>query len=293
VAHNITKVTTLKLTLDDGVTTQLNIHWAKQLDAPVVIILQALGVRVSFYKSLAEALNRYNIHCLLADLRGNGTSSIRPSPTTDFGYYELLTLDIPAIFNAANRIFETHPKYLFGHSLGGQLAALYLSKYPQQARGLIMMTVASPWYKNWTGWRRPAFYAAIHLFSKVSRTLGYFPGHVLQFAGKEAKTLMQDWSHFALTNKIEPRNCPTNYDESLAQLQLPVLSITFEKDSLVPKRAATSFHKKLSSASIVHRHLRRTNPGHPTLGHFNWIKESVYFAQLISQWIYTDGSTSR
>ena len=58
--------------------------------------LPALGVAARHYLPLAEALAARGVDTRLHEWRGNGSSSLRASRTQDWGYRELLALDLPA-----------------------------------------------------------------------------------------------------------------------------------------------------------------------------------------------------
>ena len=58
--------------------------------------LPALGVAARHYLPLAEALATHGVATHLHEWRGNGSSTLRPSRTQDWGYRERLALDLPA-----------------------------------------------------------------------------------------------------------------------------------------------------------------------------------------------------
>jgi predicted alpha/beta hydrolase len=62
----------------------------------VLLFACAMGVDASYYVPFAEALSAEGILLAMCDLRGHGTSSLRPRRGVDFGYRECVELDIPA-----------------------------------------------------------------------------------------------------------------------------------------------------------------------------------------------------
>ena len=79
----------LRVSLTDGNTSVLVVFLAAEEDAPVVLCLPAMGVRASYYTAVAAELAARGHTAVLADLRGNGGSSVRPSRSTTFGYAEM------------------------------------------------------------------------------------------------------------------------------------------------------------------------------------------------------------
>ena len=66
-----------------------------------------MGVEARYYASFAEALSRQGILVAICELRGHGSSSVRPRHGVDFGYREVVELDIPATGSLAwDFVFE-------------------------------------------------------------------------------------------------------------------------------------------------------------------------------------------
>src|SRR4051812_27442258 len=64
-------------------------------DQPVILCIPAMGVNARYYEPLLKALHAAGLHAATFDLRGNGESTVRASRSTDFGYHEILTRDLP------------------------------------------------------------------------------------------------------------------------------------------------------------------------------------------------------
>src|SRR5690606_2089967 len=86
----------------DGVAAELSMV-VPESPAAVVVIVPGMGVPASYYEPLARALARRGLAVATSELRGIGTSSIRARRGTDFGWRELVELDMPAILDAARR----------------------------------------------------------------------------------------------------------------------------------------------------------------------------------------------
>ena len=61
--------------------------------------LPAMGVPAKHYLPFAEQLAARGIAVFLHEWRGNGSSSLRPSRTVDWGYREILQLDLPGLLH--------------------------------------------------------------------------------------------------------------------------------------------------------------------------------------------------
>ena len=89
----------------DGSSTEIKIFSA---DNPThVFILQpAMGVFAKYYQPLAETMVNTGFAVVLADLRGNDTSTIRPKRGIDFGYKEMLEQDFESVVNFVSEKYE-------------------------------------------------------------------------------------------------------------------------------------------------------------------------------------------
>ena len=88
-----------RLTVDfaDGSSTTLTLFRTGRPGAPGVLFLPAMGVEAVYYEVLADTLVEEGVDVALCDLRGHGRSSVRPSRRTNFGYREILELELPRI----------------------------------------------------------------------------------------------------------------------------------------------------------------------------------------------------
>ncbi len=278
--------TQIPFSLPDGSSNAMTCHEGDRHGAPVFVILPAMGVKASFYQDLAAALAGAGFVAVTADLRGNGESSVRPSAKVDFAYHDILDLDYAYLVKAVKARYPGRKVFLLGHSLGGQLASLYLSDHPEGIDGLILVACCSVYYKGWKGFARFRVLMGTQFARMVSLLLGYFPGKTLKFGGTEAKGVIRDWSRQARTGRYLLGKARVDYDKKLEQLSLPVLAISFEVDTLAPKAAVEHLLQKFSpNAAIIHHHLLPDHPENDNYHHFNWPKKPGNIVGMIQNWV--------
>ena len=158
---------------------------------------------------------------------GIGDSSVRASRSNDFGYHTLI-LDLKQIIEFSEHRFPNHSITLIGHSLGGQIASLFTAQYPDRVDDLILITACNVYYKGWENQMRVIL--AGRLFPLISSMLGYFPGHLFNFSGRETMTVMRDWASNALTGKYQLKGSSFNYDSALHKLEKRILAFSVEND---------------------------------------------------------------
>lgn len=116
---------------------------------PVFVVWPALGVWATYYRPLAYGLCDAGADAVLFDLRGSGRSRPLAGRSTCYGYRELLTRDWPRALAVVRERFAARPVFLLGHSLGGQLSALYLALEPTTAAGLVLVATSTPYFPRY------------------------------------------------------------------------------------------------------------------------------------------------
>jgi len=278
---------TVSFTTNDEVASKLTIFKASTTSssAPLIIFFPAMGVTASYYEGFAGRLAGEGLHVITADFRGHGHSSVRPSRSLDFGYHELLAYEYPKVIEIAREHFPATPIYLMGHSLGGQLSGLFLAAHPEVASGLILMASCSVYYKGWQE-KGPWKVLLMSQFSRaISAIVGYYPGKQIGFAGREARSVMQDWAHNARTGRYVVKNSLHDYERLMPQLKLPILSVTLQSDWLAPRLAADNLCHKFESAEVDRFEISAKQAGLSKVSHFSWVKQPDYFARFFGDWV--------
>lgn len=266
----------------------ITIHWfkAEQNTKLVALCLPAMGVRASYYHHFAQALQATGVTTITADWRGHGTSSGRASRQVDFGYETLVEDLHQLVQEIRSSLKPSQSLVVIGHSLGGQIASLCSAKYAQDIDGIVLLAACLVYYKGWDGWRAHRVRLAGHLFYPLSRLVGYFPGQVIGFGGREARTVMYDWCYNLLYGKYRPAGSLFDYEAALSRVQLPILALSLENDDFAPKRAVQNLCQKfVENEQIVHQHVSVTQSGIAGNPHFSWAKQPQQLIALISDWM--------
>lgn len=273
----MSKISVEKLSSSDGHTFEVRYPSsfpAEELSS-VILVAPAMGAVAKVYDLLLLSFAKKGQLALSFDLRGQGSSSLSPDRGVSFGYKEVLDYDFPAVINSINKKYNV-PIFLLGHSLGGQLFTLYSGTKRKEIKALMLVTTCSVYYKGWDGSERIKVLFFTQLFSVVGSLLGYFPGDKFGFGGTVSKGVIKDWSYQARTGKYEITNGSDNREELLKDVNIPVLSISFENDFLAPKKAVLNLLKKVPQANVTHRH---HDDG--KFDHFSWLKRPSAIVQEI------------
>lgn len=267
----------------DGATTTARIWRPAAPDRVPFVIVPAMGVRASFYEPVCAALAACGHGVINADQRGHGASSLRPRDGDDYGFREILQLDIPALVGLATETYGRAPR-LLGHSLGGQLSCLYAGQQPGTIDGVAIIACASLWWRRFPLWIRHGIWGFNHFARQTARAAGYWPGPRFRFGGNEATRLVRDWSAQGLTGRYSAVGMAADLDADLAGVELPVLAINIADDWYAPQRATDHLLAKMPRAAVTRARITPQDLGVKAVKHFGWQKHPAVVAPMISQW---------
>ncbi|WP_161569542.1 alpha/beta fold hydrolase [Veronia nyctiphanis] len=277
-----------KVTLPDGHHTE--VHWSHPPVQPqgVVILVSALGVSVDYYRGLVKQWSERGYIIARFESRGMRYSSVNDVINDNFGYREVLDVDMATIIPFITQQYPDLPVWLCGHSLGGQFALMYASDYLPNLEGVMLLAAGSNHFRTLKSsiavTRRQLEIKAIRV---VNQCMGYFPGHRVGFGGKQPKNLMADWSYEGLTGRYKVVNSDKDYNVLLKELALPVMMISFAGDHWVPKRSADRLAEKLIHCSVVQKELSYSWKSKP-VDHFTWSKAPEQVLDAFEEWVASE-----
>ena len=275
--------TTHLVTSSDGVQHELTLSEPVEGSTrPLIFCLPAMGVPARKYRLLAETIVKQGLACAIFELRGIESSSVRASRRENFGYHEMLNLDLPAAIELVRRYYPNNPIYLLGHSLGGQLGLLFMTDNPQQIKGLIGVATGLPYFKVWPFPQNVGLWTASKLMRVIATTVGHYPGRKLGFAGREARQVVSDWAYSVTTGNYRVDGAAKIIEARAAQR---AIILTIDQDILAPQHSARRLGEKLPESQVEYQHLIDSDFEGQSLGHFNWMKEPGPVVSRIVSWL--------
>jgi predicted alpha/beta hydrolase len=235
----------------------------------VAVWLPALGVPARTYEGFAIELARRGVAVVVHEWRGFGSSSLRASRHCDWGYRELLTLDIPATRAAAIEAFGRSDA-MGGHSLGGQLATCSLALSPGAVSELWLVASGSPYWRAFparTAWWLPAAY---RLLDSLARAFGALPGRRIGFGGTEARSVIRDWSRTGLSGMYRAPGVG-DIEPALRKLDVRVRAALPARDWLAPPSSLEYLLSKIASSERTIAMLDENTLG-VRADHFAWMR---------------------
>jgi predicted alpha/beta hydrolase len=246
--------------------------------------LPAMGVAAKHYLPFAEALAARGVAVFLHEWRGNGSSNLRPSHTTDWGYREVLMRDLPASEAVMAAQFEDLPRIIGGHSLGGQLACCRLGlsapSVEKHRPRLWLVASGAPYWRACPMPARVVFPLAFRFLPWLADRRGYLPGRRLRFAGNEARGMILDWARSGLSGRYSAQGLDHDLEAAMAKVDCDIRAIAMAHDWLAPESSMRFLLSKLSRSSATFEVL-----GDDAIGtradHFAWMKAPIAVADAL------------
>ncbi len=254
-------------------------------DAPRASLLwmPALGVAARHYIPLAEALAARGIAVFLHEWRGNGSSSVRASRSSDWGYLELLE-DLNASGDAVSIHAPQLPRIVGGHSLGGQLACIHAALRADEIQTAWLVASGAPY---WRAFPRPMRWwlpPAARFLQWLANRVGFMPGRKIGFGGNEAAGVMTDWARTALSGRYAALGIDTDIEQALSEFKGDVRAMTLSEDWMAPPSSLQFLLSKLANAHVTDVHVSSAHIG-IAADHFAWMKQPDAIAAWLADGI--------
>lgn len=259
--------------------------WAPAEPRAGLLFFPPMGASTRSLGDMAAALAARGVAVMLADPRGIGLSLPRPSRSVDFSMWDHLEQDWPAFIAEARRRFGPETRLVIGgHSLGGQLSALYLGLRPGAADGLLSIAACALWYRHWARLERYGILAFYQLFWLVSQLWGYLPGQHLGWGRPCAKTLTKEWSVWGRKGRYTRRD-GSSAEELFAGFRGEALVVSFSDDTrYAPKPAVDALARRLEGGRVERWHLDPAELGQEAIGHFG-LRRCPELWRRVADWI--------
>lgn len=225
----------------------LKLHWQawepEGSARATLCLLHGLGEHAGRYFHVAEYLTEHGLSLHAIDLRGHGRSE---GPRGHTPSLQQWMDDIQLLIERAP---ATHPRFLYGHSIGGALALAYGLRMPEQLAGVI---ATGPSLRR--KFEVPAIKTTLgKLLANVWPTFAQHSGLDPKDISRDPDVvqayiddpLVHDWATARLF--IDGTFAGEDALARAASFTLPVLIVVGEEDRLVEPSACEQFHKLAGS----------------------------------------------
>lgn len=274
---------TLPAVTDDGARAEVMLSLPVEATHTVLYWLPALGVSARQYLPLAQSLASKGVGVAIHEWRGIGSSDKRAERRENWGYRELLEDDLPAGLAAVRRRLPHARVLLGGHSLGGQVAALYAGLHPHEVAALVIAASGAPYWRQYPQGR--LLWLAYVVAPWLARACGYLPGRRLGFGGNEARQLIDDWARTGRTGRYAAVGMTVDFEQCLSQLALPLLALRMQDDWMVPSSSLSWLLGKMPGNENTVQVIAAQDLDGKHADHFGWMKTPEPIARRMIEWL--------
>lgn len=269
----------VEVALPDGSVSPVTVYRPEDPSArPLVVVWPGMGVGASYYRPLVEELADHGFAAVCGELRGQGRNTATPSRSQNWGYHQVASEDYPQTIAAAKQelgLAKDHPTILLCHSMGGQIATVFLARPEASDLGVIAMYgvgSGSPDYHAFSGPTRNRVRWGSVFMRVVGKFMGYWPGKIagrdIAGYGPQAQQHIAEWSRFSWTNKLDKLDgADIDYLEEQKKVFVPILLTRYNNDVDCPIASCESMAKTLPAADV------RIEQFEGDLGHNRWARQ--------------------
>ncbi len=248
--------------MDFSIKRQRKYHYIEAGEGPVLILLHGLFGALSNWKEVLEKLStKYKVVIPLM-------------PIYDL---PLLLTNVSNLAKFIRRFikYKGYTRYsLIGNSLGGHVALIYVTKYPEDVFRLVL-TGSSGLYENTMGGTFPRREDYDFIKAKVEFTF-YDPKSASKELVDEVYEIVNNRGKLLRILALAKSAIRHNMSKELANIQIPTCLIWGKQDNVTPKDVAGDFHKLMP-----HNELFWID----NCGHAAMMEQPEAFNNIISEWL--------
>ncbi len=270
----------VSVTASDGHRFDL-IHVPAALAQQTILFIPGMGLSARQYIRLGQALAERGIESYIHEWRGIGSSDQRASRDNDWGYRELLDIDLAASLAAIRAVCGNRRLLIGGHSLGSQFACLLAGRHTEACQGIALVAGGAPFEQLFPWWGRLTLFLAFRLMPAIGYLIGHYPGRALRFAGREARGVIADWTRTGRTGHYNLPGLVPTPEAQMLELTVPVLATRMADDWFVPEASLKGLTDKLPACQITSMVINSDDLSGKA-DHFAWLNSADVMARTIA-----------
>lgn len=236
-----------------------------------ILFVHGLGEHIGRYKEYFQYLNQHGFACLGFDLRGHGESD---GERGHIHRYEDFLEDVGEMLSYMSDTFPGIPLFLYGHSMGGNIALNYILR--NKPTTIHAGVITSPWLElrvKPTSIKLLMAKVMQHVLPSYAESNNLDPAHLSRDPKVE-----KEYKEDALVHDQISSGCflacnrAAKYAlDHAAELSIPVLFIHGSKDPITSPTATTSFAEHAGAMAALKIYDGMLHETHHEIG-----KEEVY-----------------
>lgn len=278
---------------DDGRKLAGTIHLPPGEPKAAIQINGGIGVKRRFYRHFAAYLTSRGYAVLTFDFRGTGGSR----PKSLRGYRASLsdwgTKDIPAAFDWLSEQYRDVPKFIVGHSMGGQITGLMHNH--EQVSGIVLVFVATGYFRTFPmPFRLYPMFILYLFFPLMTPLFGYAPARFVTPGQDLPSGVAWEWIEWTRQSKYMKRRLgdrPNTFH--YPEITAPIHAFVVDDDPMAtPENGRRFLREYYSKAKAQLIELRAADAPQGKVGHLGYFRKGladVYWSK-VGDWL--DGRLS-
>jgi predicted alpha/beta hydrolase len=235
-----------------------------------------VGVKRRFYRHFAAYLTSRGYAVLTFDFRGTGGSR----PKSLRGYRATLsdwgTKDIPAAFDWLSNRYLDVPKFIVGHSMGGQITGLMHNH--EQVSGIVLVFVATGYFRTFPmPFRLYPMFILYLFFPLMTPLFGYAPARFVTPGQDLPSGVAWEWIDWTRQSKYMKRRLGNRVDAfHFPRLTAPVHAFVVDDDPMAtPENARRFLDEYYSNTKTELTQLHASDAPHGKVGHLGYFRKGL------------------
>ena len=232
---------------------------------------------------LAQAYAAEGWRTIAFDFRGHG-ESVLSNGAQEWGYDDLVRLDLPAVVECARARSEGKPVIVVGHSLGGHVALAAQGTSRMTADGIVAIA-SNLWLRELESSRlRWAAKRAIGraMLEAVSRA-GSLPARRLRLGSDDASgRYVRDLIGFMSKGRWGSDDGSEDYLGSLVNVTIPVCAVASDGDRVMCHPASAEAFARMCGGPVEMIRIAKSDDGRRPPGHMEMVTTSRARSKLLA-----------
>lgn len=243
----------LNITANDGTAINAKLVLPPGEPKGAVMICHGFGEHMAMYQEAAEVFVSAGYAAVPFDQRGHGEACSKKTYGVIPGYDSFLD-DLDAVKKGVLHAYPGIPLFLYGHSMGGNIAVNYLLERGQQ--DITAAILETPWLRLTNPIPRPVVHLARGL-GKISRRLAIINKLEINDISRDEERRASFQNDRLYHNRISLRMFAGITDageraiQNADKLTIPVLLACAEMDKIVSPDAVREFGKRANSNVVL------------------------------------------
>jgi len=232
---------------------------------------------------LAQACTAAGWRTIAFDFRGHGESTL-PKGAPEWGYDDLVRVDLPAVVDCARARSERKPVVVVGHSLGGHVALAAQGTGRMEADGIVAIA-ANLWMRRFetSRVRWAAKLAVARMMHESVARVGRLPARKLRFGSDDASgRYVRDLLRFMRDDSWQSDDGRDDYLASLARVVVPVCAVSSEGDRVMCHPDSADGFARGCGGPLELVHVTRGDDGRRAPGHMALVTSDRARTQLLA-----------